>query len=97
MGTVMSKTATITTRVEPALKRSAEVVLEKLGVNTTDAITMFLSQIVLQKGLPFEVRIPNAKTRAAIKELEAGGGERFAGSTSEAFREILGTRKKPDR
>lgn len=90
----MSKTATITTRVEPELKRNAEDILEKLGVNTTDAITMFLSQIVLRQGLPFEVRIPNAATRAAIAELEAGGGERLAGSTGQAFRTILGRRKK---
>ncbi len=91
----MSKTATITARVEPKLKRNAEGVLEKLGVNTTDAITMFLSQVVLRRGLPFEVRIPNAASRAAIAELEAGGGEKFAAGTGEAFRRILGKRKKP--
>ena len=93
----MSKTATITTRIEPELKRNAEDILEKLGVNTTDAITMFLRHVVLQRGLPFDVRMPNAKSRAAIKELEAGGGEKFVGSTGEAFRQILGSRKKPDR
>lgn len=93
----MSKTATITTRVEPELKRNAEDILDRLGVNTTDAITMFLNQVVLQQGMPFEVRIPNAKTRAAIRELEAGGGERFEGSTAEAFRDILGNRKTPGR
>ena len=93
----MTKTATITTRVEPELKKSAETVLEKLGVNTTDAITMFLNQVVLHRGLPFDVRLPNAKTRAAIKELEAGGGERFAGSTGEAFSHILGNSKKRSR
>ena len=93
----MTKTATITTRVEPELKKSAEIVLEKLGVNTTDAITMFLSQVVLHRGLPFDVRLPNATTRAAIRELEAGGGERLAGSNGNVFRDILGTRKKTGR
>ena len=93
----MSKTATITTRVEPELKRNAEDILEKLGVNTTDAITMFLSQVVLQRGLPFDVRIPNAKTRAAIRELEAGGGEMFEGSTAEAFGAIIGAARKATR
>jgi DNA-damage-inducible protein J len=67
----MGKTAYITARVEPALKASAEGVLEKLGVSTTDAITMFLRQVTLRRGLPFEVRIPNAKTVAAINELES--------------------------
>ena len=91
----MGKTATITARVEPELKRNAEGVLDRLGVNTTGAITMFLSQVVLQRGLPFEVRIPNAATRRALAELEAGGGERFTTDTGEAFRRMLGKRKKP--
>ena len=91
----MSKTATITTRIEPELKRNAEHILEKLGVNTTDAITMFLSQIVLRQGLPFEVRIPNAATRAAIAVLEAGGGESFKTGTGEAIRQLMGKPQKP--
>jgi DNA-damage-inducible protein J len=93
----MGKTVTISARIEPELKRGAEDVLRKLGVGTTDAIAMFLSQVVLRQGLPFEVRIPNAQTRAAIRELAAGGGERFAGSTGDAFRRIPGSRKKPAR
>lgn len=91
----MGKTATISARIEPKLKRNAEHVLEKLGLGTTDAITMFLSQVVLRQGLPFEVRIPNAETRAAINEFDSGGGGRLAGSTGQSFRHILGRRKKP--
>ncbi len=93
----MSKTATITARVEPELKRNAEGVLERLGVNTTDAITMFLNQVVLQRGLPFDVRIPNAATRRAFAELERGGGETFVAGTGDAFRRTLGRRKKSAR
>lgn len=74
----MPKTAYITARVEPKLKASADRVLGKLGVSTTDAVTMFLRQVVLRRGLPFEVRLPNAATRAAIAELEGGKGKRFA-------------------
>ena len=44
-----------------------------MGVSTTDAITMFLRQVVLRNGLPFEVRVPNAETRRAIEELENAG------------------------
>ena len=74
----MGKTAYITARVEPALKASAEDVLQEIGVSTTEAITIFLRQVVLQRGLPFDVRIPNTATRKAIEELEAGKGKRFA-------------------
>jgi DNA-damage-inducible protein J len=74
----MGKTAYIAARVEPKLKASAESVLEKLGISTTEAITMFLHQIALRRGLPFDLRLPNATTRRAIEELEAGRGKRFA-------------------
>jgi DNA-damage-inducible protein J len=73
----MGKTAYITARVEPKLKSSAESVLHKLGLSTTEAITLFLHQVTLRRGLPFEVRVPNAPTRRAIDELEAGRGRRF--------------------
>jgi DNA-damage-inducible protein J len=61
------KTGYINARVAPALKHDAERVLTTLGVSTTEAITMFLRQVVLNQGLPFPVRIPNAVTVAAIK------------------------------
>jgi addiction module RelB/DinJ family antitoxin len=66
----MGKTGYITARIEPKLKARAARVLANVGVSTTDAITMFLRQVVLRNGLPFEVRVPNAETKRAIKELE---------------------------
>ncbi len=69
----MGKTGYITARIEPKLKARAARVLATVGVSTTDAITMFLRQVVLRNGLPFEVRVPNAETRRAIEELENAG------------------------
>src|SRR6185503_20760865 len=54
----MPKNAYITARVDKSLKAKAEKVLGRVGITTTDAITMLLHQIVLRKGLPFEARIP---------------------------------------
>jgi DNA-damage-inducible protein J len=90
----MGRTGYITARVEPGLKASAGKVLSRVGVSTSDAITMFLKQVVLHGGLPFEVRVPNAATKKAVAELERGGGERFGGSTKEAFRQAVAVRKK---
>jgi len=90
----MGKTGYITARVEPNLKAKAGRVLARVGVSTTDAITMFLTQVVLKDGLPFDVRAPNAETRKAIAELESGGGERFEGTTKEFFERAGGTRRK---
>ena len=64
----MSKTATIRARVEPELKRGAEAVLKKIGLTSSEAITLFLAQVKLREGLPFPLRVPNKETRRAIKE-----------------------------
>jgi len=71
------KTEIINTRVEPALKASAEKIFHALGMNTADAISIFLSQVVLNKGLPFDVKIPNKATRQSIKEVRDGKGKRY--------------------
>ena len=89
----MSKTGYITARVEPKLKASAGRILNKLGV-TSDAITIFLRQVVLQGGLPFEVRVPNPETKRAIEELEKGGGDTFTGSTKKTFDKVIVGRKQ---
>jgi DNA-damage-inducible protein J len=90
----MGKTGYITARIEPKLKARAARVLANVGVSTTDAITMFLRQVVLRNGLPFDVRMPNAETKRAIEELESGGGERFKGSASELVDHVRGRRQK---
>jgi DNA-damage-inducible protein J len=67
----MGKTETIRARVEPRLKRDAEAVLKKIGLTSSEAITLFLTQVKLTKGLPFPLRVPNAETRRAIREARA--------------------------
>ncbi len=70
----MAKTEMIRARVEPGLKHDAEEVFSALGLSPTEAITLFYRQVTLHHGLPFPVRIPNAATRAAIREAQAGEG-----------------------
>jgi DNA-damage-inducible protein J len=67
----MSKTATVRARVEPELKRDAEAVLKKIGLTSSEAITLFLTQVRLTKGLPFPVRVPNKETARALKDIRA--------------------------
>ncbi len=68
----MPKTAMIRARMEPGLKDEAELILAKVGLTPTEAIRLFYRQISLQGGLPFDVRLPNAATRAAIAEARSG-------------------------
>ena len=67
----MSKTATIRARIEPELKNKAEHVFSKLGLTTTQAITLFYKQVELRNGLPFEVAIPNVTTHRTFEDTDA--------------------------
>jgi len=55
-------------RIDPQLQESAARVFSRAGLSTTEAIRLFLKQVVLHKGLPFPIEIPNARTIAATKE-----------------------------
>lgn len=68
----MAKTETIRARVEPELKREAEAVLKALGLNASEAITLFYRQVALRRGLPFEIKLPTETTRAAIRDALEG-------------------------
>lgn len=57
----MAKSANLYARIEPDLKEQAEAILSALGIPASNAITMFYKQIVLQKGLPFEVKLPASR------------------------------------
>lgn len=85
----MAKTGYINARVENDLKEKAEKVLRRVGVNTSNAITMFLRQVVIRQGIPFDVRVPNKESQKAIRELRAGKGEVYAGSTKEIFDALI--------
>ena len=82
------KTDVINARIEPELKSSAEKIFKSLGMSTTDAISIFLSQVVLNQGLPFAVKIPNAVTRAAVDEVRSGKGKKY--TSSKALMDELG-------
>jgi DNA-damage-inducible protein J len=68
----MSKSATVRARIEPGLKRGAEAVLKKIGLTSSEAITLFFAQVKLQNGLPFPVRVPKRETRRALREAREG-------------------------
>lgn len=68
----MAKTSSMHIRVEPKVKEEVEKILEKLGMTSADAINMYLRQIILNKGIPFEIKIPEFSDdfKEAIKEAE---------------------------
>ena len=95
-----TKTANLYARIEPDVKEQAEAILDILGIPASGAINMFYKQIILHKGLPFEVRIPNDKAPVSMRslsreqidqELEQGLADIRAGRTipaNEAFEQM---------
>lgn len=68
----MSKTATARARVEPEIKEEAEKILEACGLSASEAIGMFYRQVILNRGLPFQVQDFNEETRSVLRKSEKG-------------------------
>jgi DNA-damage-inducible protein J len=73
----MARTATIQSRIEPQTKIQAQNILNKLNISLSEAISMYLKQIILHNGIPFDLKIPNQATLQAVEELESGKGVTF--------------------
>ena len=88
----MAKSANLYARIEPEVKEQAEKILSTLGIPASNAINMFYKQIILQKGLPFEVKIPERSpldfsmlsTEELQEELEKGYADMKAGRTKDS-------------
>ena len=57
MARTASRTANVYTRVDPETKEQAEAILNQLGIPMSNAIGMFLKQVVLHRGIPFDMRL----------------------------------------
>lgn len=60
----MANTSTVYARIDTEIKENAESILSQLGISPSSAIQMFYSQIVLKRGIPFELRLPSRKPTA---------------------------------
>ena len=87
-----AKSANLYARIEPDVKEQAEGILAALGIPASNAINMFYKQIILQKGLPFEVKLPmaqpvtmrNLSKEELDAEIEKGYADMVAGRTAPA-------------
>lgn len=57
-----AKDAIVRARVDQKLKEESEVILQRLGLSTTDAIRMMLAQVRIKGGLPFQVTLESSST-----------------------------------
>ena len=83
-----TKSSFIRARMEPELKYSVEAILEKIGLNPTEAIRLYYKQIELCNGLPFKVEIPNTKTRKAIRDSIIGHNQKRFSNVEDLFEDL---------
>lgn len=62
-----TKSANVTARVQPEIKRQAEVVLEKIGLPVSD---ISYRQIIMTGGVPYSLTVPNLPTRDSMTDAE---------------------------
>lgn len=83
-----NKTLRVQARIEPELKVAAEKVFESLGLTPTEAIRVFYKQVELHQGLPFDLKIPNQTTLAALAETENLESLEIYTNTSDLFENL---------
>jgi DNA-damage-inducible protein J len=83
-----NKTATVRARMEPGLKKETERILDQLGLNTTEAIRIFFKQVIINRGLPFEMKIPNESTHQAIIDSKEGQNLEKFETVEELFEDL---------
>ena len=64
----VSMTTKIQARIDEPLKEEGERILKQLGISTTELMRMTFRQLVMRKGIPFDVCIPNAETLKSFEE-----------------------------
>ena len=67
----MAANAFVRARIDEHLKDEAAAVLAEMGLTVSDLVRMTLTRVAKDKALPFELKVPNAETRAAMEEARA--------------------------
>ena len=83
-----TKSEEIKARIEPELKKQVVEIFHKLGLTTTQALTLFCKQVTLNQGLPFEVKIPTEKTLKAMEDAKNRTNLKSYNSVDEMFEKL---------
>ena len=84
--------ATVTARVDENVKKEAETLFKKMGLNMSTAMNLFLKKCILEQGIPFELKVPNKETLKAMQETEDILSDKIErkgyNSTEELFKDL---------
>lgn len=83
----MAATEMVHIRVEKRVKQKATKALSAMGLSVSDAVRVLLTRVAAEQALPFDLRVPNTATRAAMREARKGGLPSF-NNTSELLADL---------
>lgn len=63
---------TTSMKLDPAVKQEAQKIFNELGLSLAEAVNLFLNQVRLRKGIPFDIEIPNEETKAVMRDVLEG-------------------------
>jgi len=84
----MANSTTIQARIDVNTKKQVKGILDALGISMSEALSMYIRQIILHRGIPFELKIPNELTAKTLRDSEAGKGLHKVDSVDELFQEL---------
>ena len=87
----MAKTSNLYARIEPEVKEQAEMILSALGIPVSSAINMFYKQIILQRGIPFEMKLPVDH----VPDMSQLSGKQLDNEMEKGYSEITTGHSKP--
>ena len=82
------KTTTVRARITPTLKLEVESVLNELGLSVSEAIELYLYQIKLTHGIPFNICIPNKVTQTTFENTDNGKELNYFNDTTSMFKKL---------
>ena len=84
----MTTDTVVRARIDGQVKETAAKVLGEMGLSVSDAIRMLLVRVAAEKALPFEARVPNATTAAALRASDWNEGITRAKDAADLFRKL---------
>ena len=82
------KDAVVRARIESGLKESVEGLFAELGLSTSEAITLFYKQVELNRGLPFQIKLPNKETLEVFKATDKGEDLVYCDNAEDMFKKL---------
>lgn len=87
-GGFMARTSTIQARIDPDIKAKAQKIFNALNISMSEAISIYLTQVTLHRGIPFEIKIPNKITASTLLKSEEGKELKEVENIAQLFEEL---------